>query len=681
MFKKLLISGFILIVGLTLVACGDNGLISITFEGVTRAEVAYESEFNILSGVRARGSDGQYYDTEIDFITISEAISEDGTLDTTAVGSHQVQYVVEGERFQRREAWRTIVVEAPDRPDEGLLLNGDFADGLLWWETFSQDSALIDATVTDGVMSAVVTAAGEAFNPRLTQMNIAFEEGVTYNIIYEARADVARNIQLQAGELLPDAPWFTEFASPHTQALTTEWVEYTWYFTHTQDNDRGGILFEFGAGASTTIQLRNIRIELRPSDAPDEINPVITGVLSDLIIPVGFDFDPLKDIRAFDDVDGDVTDDIELVITDSNNDVVESLDLDNEGSYTLSYSVSDAAGNEATAVSEIEIVDYEYSENLLDETDFSEDVLGEDTPWFIILQNWDAVHAEGSLTYNEAEETLDLEAINFGSLGAPYVVKLVYGGVTLEYGKTYLIEFEWSSTVSRDSAVTVGYNTEDNQYVAYAENKPFRLYDDGVTKGFYLFTVTAPTSEIVEIGFELGVTSDAHLGTYSLHSFSLKEADAPIIELRDELLLNGDFADGLEEWTVFWQDSATIDATVEEGIFTAVITASSEAFNPRLTQMNMPFEAGVTYTISYEARADIARDIQLQIGEVLEGAPWFTAFADPHTQAITTDWESYTLTFTHTQNNYSGGILFEFGAGEDTTIQLRNISVDEVVAD
>lgn len=65
--------------------------------------------------------------------------------------------------------------------------------------------------------------------------------------------------------------------------------------------------------------------------------PVITA--EDVTINVGDEFDPMAGVTAVDDVDGDVAE--RIVITGE-------ADTEKEGTYTLTYTVKDAAGNEAS---------------------------------------------------------------------------------------------------------------------------------------------------------------------------------------------------------------------------------------------------------------------------------------------------------------------------------------------
>ena len=79
---------------------------------------------------------------------------------------------------------------------------------------------------------------------------------------------------------------------------------------------------------------------------PDATAPVIQGVKNKTIY-LGGTVDYKKGVTATDDVDGDVTDRLEIDST--------SVNTKKEGTYTVTYTVKDAAGNEADAVMKVTV--------------------------------------------------------------------------------------------------------------------------------------------------------------------------------------------------------------------------------------------------------------------------------------------------------------------------------------
>lgn len=85
---------------------------------------------------------------------------------------------------------------------------------------------------------------------------------------------------------------------------------------------------------------------------PDHTAPVISGA-GDATLDFGVEFDPMTGVTAKDDVDGDLTKSIK---------VSGSVDTHKAGEYTLTYTVSDKAGNIATVTRIVTVKDKEPDE-------------------------------------------------------------------------------------------------------------------------------------------------------------------------------------------------------------------------------------------------------------------------------------------------------------------------------
>ncbi|MBC2002172.1 DUF5011 domain-containing protein [Listeria booriae] len=88
-------------------------------------------------------------------------------------------------------------------------------------------------------------------------------------------------------------------------------------------------------------------ITVTVNEAPDTTKPVITA--SNKTLTVGDSFDPKAGVSASDDTDGNIT---SKVVVTSNN-----VDTSKAGAYTVSYSVTDAAGNMATKTITVTVID------------------------------------------------------------------------------------------------------------------------------------------------------------------------------------------------------------------------------------------------------------------------------------------------------------------------------------
>ncbi|QOR62854.1 choice-of-anchor O protein [Sulfurovum sp. ST-21] len=80
----------------------------------------------------------------------------------------------------------------------------------------------------------------------------------------------------------------------------------------------------------------------------DDNNPPIISYTEPTVILQGSNFDPLDGVTAWDDIDGDITDEIVIVSNDVNTSAV--------GIYTVIYRVADTAGNITTATRSVSVI-------------------------------------------------------------------------------------------------------------------------------------------------------------------------------------------------------------------------------------------------------------------------------------------------------------------------------------
>lgn len=92
----------------------------------------------------------------------------------------------------------------------------------------------------------------------------------------------------------------------------------------------------YAADTSLTATLKGTVKEAEPVDT---VPPVISGA-DDVAVEFGASFDPMAGVKVVDDVDGDVTGAVKVS--------GDTVDASKPGAYTLVYTVSDAAGNEAS---------------------------------------------------------------------------------------------------------------------------------------------------------------------------------------------------------------------------------------------------------------------------------------------------------------------------------------------
>lgn len=91
--------------------------------------------------------------------------------------------------------------------------------------------------------------------------------------------------------------------------------------------------------AADTSLTATFKVTVKEAEPVDTVPPVISGA-DDVAVEFGASFDPMAGVKVVDDVDGDVTGAVKVS--------GDTVDTSKPGAYTLVYTVSDAAGNEAS---------------------------------------------------------------------------------------------------------------------------------------------------------------------------------------------------------------------------------------------------------------------------------------------------------------------------------------------
>ena len=621
MKKKLMLVTLMLVAVFTLIACGeeevpiDTPLTAITFAGADNVTLDFEEEFNVLDGVTATGNNGVDYTDQITYSHVATTIITDDVLDTTVTGNHIIKYEVEVEGILAQK-FRTITVNDPAPIEGQMLLNPDFSQGTAGWDgsaVYIADGAEMTLSTEefDGnpALKAEVVVGANVWTPRFGQMNVPFEQGKTYEVSFKAKSSVEKTINLQVGEILDAAPWWDDFKEGLTvhKTITTEWATYSYKFTMNEDNQRGGLLFEMGTiggeAINATLWFDDIAITETTPDV-DETAPAFTGLVASRSVLVGNPFDPMTGVTAFDIVDGDVTEDIVVVIENGLGDVVTTVDTSAEDTFTITYTVVDAAGNEAEFVVTLEVVGMQFNEtNLIANPSFEAELDATTPEWAVWAQ--DGYWAQPApVVVHGIDTTNGVYNVDItGGGDASWSVQLFQANyLTAEEGTTYRLSVTVSAEVARKMNVAVGYG---DPWVEYARFNGVDVAETEATLEF-LFTVTQPT-HAVNLVFELGAQDGFADGTVTFSEVKLQEA------LLDELLVNTTF-DNLG-WTGFHNDweGSVATFTVVDGEFKYELTKYTNGSAGYLLQLiyneKLTLEADTAYEFTFDAYASKALDL------------------------------------------------------------------------
>ena len=707
--KKLLLLFLTLALSFSIAACtdeedpvdngdnGDNGngeeRSNPVISGTEDATVFLNDEFDPMEGISAVGHDGEDLTDEINII---------GSVDTEQTGVSYLRYRVEDEYGNFTEAARYITVDVdPDSVGDEMVPNGDFSLDMSFWSTTTGiEGGTGDFNVVDGeLVIDVHSTSGGMWEPRLENIGITFEQGTIYELSFDARAEEPRAIHAQVGEILDDSPWFLNFkpAVPGVVDLTTEMETYTLTFMMDEDtNTNGAVIFEFGNVAGdvgtdnllTTVYLDNVVVK-EVDEFVDDVPPVISGA-DDTVITIGDDFDPLDGVEVIDNVDGE--------ITLTNDHVSGTVDVDELGDYTLTYTVSDEAGN-VTEVNRIITVA---------EPD-EETEIGADYGWRMFLNDWDGT--AGSMDVVDGELALTVDNAN---ISANWNVQIIQdtialntsdeekGEIELEAGKTYRVTFDARSSVEGEGSVLLGHSPDS--WVGYM-TETFTVTEDMQT---FSFEITLDDDDLdysteAMFKFELGdLFADIDDSeTFTVDNIMLEVKDDDDVFVDTEQIINGSFelvdekVDLTYGWRPFantWEGSdASLSVVDGQLVFDVDAINTWENWQLQIIQDkyamdgdtdnegSMDFVADESYRVTFDAKASVDGEATLQIGHDIDG--WLSYYNEPFN--VTGEMQTFTFEFTldDSEIDYSDlaqfkiemGMLF---SGEDAP---QSFTLDNVV--
>jgi hypothetical protein len=248
----------------------------------------------------------------------------------------------------------TVAASTPVAPTN-IVVNGDIAQGVTSWDNSLVKFGNITLTEEAGELKVVVVPGPQSYEGRFGQMNIPFENGVRYEVSFDARSSATKEIFIQVGQIFAGPPYFTPFMTGVYRTITTTTQRYSFVFTMNVVNQNGGLVFELGGVNGQRVNATMFFDNFEVSEYVDTDGPEILGA-KDVSINVGSTFNPLAGVTAVDITDGAVTEDLSVVIKNSLDAVVTTLDTASEGVFTVTYSVTDSLGNSSNKTITVTVV-------------------------------------------------------------------------------------------------------------------------------------------------------------------------------------------------------------------------------------------------------------------------------------------------------------------------------------
>lgn len=251
----------------------------------TALELKVGDHLDPLQGVTAVNLNGE---DVLSLVTVSHNIPVDENGNVTQSGSYKIKYTAEidGETYLIYRDVKVIYV-APVTSD--LVINGDLSSGALDPFTKSEfDNGAATLSVVDKELKVQIDAVSwQAASPRVETNVFKLEAGTYYEVSFKARALEARPVQVQVGQLLPDAPWFRELILKVFD-LTTEMTEYKVQFladASIADLDQIQLLFGFGtmngSAVVTDVYLDDIKVEKAKVESLLNLDSYMAGAEGD----------------------------------------------------------------------------------------------------------------------------------------------------------------------------------------------------------------------------------------------------------------------------------------------------------------------------------------------------------------------------------------------------------------
>lgn len=708
--------------------------------GLIDKTISLGEAFDPLQGVTV--SDNMDINLTVNDIVVT------GAVDINTIGEYVLTYTLNDASYNETVMTRTITVVSGIAPSSWLVVNGDFEIEQLtalpqpaetgWgWH----GAGTFTASIQGGMAVIDVTALGSVpYGVQFYQQNRVIEQGRIYQITFDAKADIARPIQIALEE-------GTSRRFDIIVDLTTEWASYTIVIDHILPGyTNGKFAFFMGLVGSTsvptTIYLDNVAVETI-GEIVDTTAPVLTG-LGEYNVVQDFAFNPLQNVKILDAVDKELTVD-DIVVTGT-------VDTAVVGDYVLTYAITDAADNTSTYERTIHVlaaVDMLPSTLVVVNGDFSTD---QATPYAqpaMLGWGW---HGAGTFTVDISGGIMTQVVTNVGTV--PHGTQFYQQNLIVETEATYRVTFrakvdlERAIRFSLESGTTLknfqifdvttewanyeivftlpdsGFNNAKFAFFAglVETDSPattFYLDDIEIELVGYLVDTTAPMmfgveDKVIESGLEFIPTAgvlvfdmvDKSLtplsivitgtvdymtpGYYTL-TYTLTDRQGnqtvatrliTVTESGGGLpstlkIINGDFAVDQTApaasgtgWG--WHGSGKFMVNIAEGVAKVSVYDTWNLFyGVQFYILNREVIEGHTYQITFRAKADVARPIQLNLES---GGAKFSAYFD-----LTNDWTEYTYEYTHITASVTNAKFSFFMGNVHGLSAPTNVYLDDVV--
>ncbi len=556
-----------------------------------------------------------------------------------------------------------------------FIINGDFSKKELgedkaWNQLFAaggkgsaeiKDNELIIKTENYGT---------EDHSVQTVQPGLPAKKGLQYKVTFDAYAEAARTMKVAV--TAPDIS-YQRYLNDTVVDLTTTKQTFTYTFNMAKDSDANARLeFNLGnQGSKATVKISNVRYEVSGGEEVTDESPKSVLPDGNYVYNGGFDrgadrmkywelVQPTKKATASVEKDGNET---TLKVSSKKRTikpedaVITQKDLGIIGKKDLRFSFTAYADAERTITAKVagksfdvaltkepQTFEFEFTtdESLnrtdlqflvgykgatyIDNVDIRDNTLilngdfsAGETGFTVFVDNSaSASHGIDTLTYDSAM-AIDVK----NTSDADWKIQLIQDGVKLEKGKWYKLTFDALSTKDRKIKSAFQHNgSDDNNWTPYSGEKVYNLTSEFATFE-EVFQMKAASDSASRYSISLGAVNGTAISTphtVVVDNIKLEETEEPEPDpvSSDELIKNGDFSSGDDNFSVYVDGSASASHEVKEvegnPAMTFTINNTSDAdWKIQLIQDGVKVENGKWYKLSFDAKSSADRKIKSAI--------------------------------------------------------------------
>lgn len=629
-------------------------------------------------------------------------------------------------------------------------LSGSEAEQVNWKLHLEAEDAAT-AEIKDEVLHINPKEIGtEKYHVQIVQADLPMEKGSNYKLTYDACADEDRTMVTAIKG--PDNG-YVEYMPETTVNLTKDWNTFEHEFKMTSDSDANGRV-EFNLGGQNSIAavyIDNVRLEKIESEEGEEEEEDIRSVLPDGNYVYNGSFDegnePGRQRLAYWDwnvskgVSVSVTNDrereLKVVVPQTETEIAlddvvvyqKPIAIKGGKTYVLSFDAyadqaktikAAIAGETFESALTTKQQEYRYKFNTAAESDGSElrFLLGAAGTTYIdnvsiredgLIVNGDFssgmvgyevfVQSPANVTnyivdnLNGEDNAFSIDIADTGD--QDWYIQLKQSNIKLEKGKWYKIGFDAKSTVDRQIkyALQRDGNKHNDDWTQYSQTPIIDLTKDyqNFSHKFMMAEDTDPEAVLsITMGAVSGQISTPH--TIKIDNITLEETDPVEIQEGENLIQNGDFADGVAYWESVIAAPGVAKDDFTDGKAVYSITNVGEAdWNVQLKQNGLTLEKGAEYKVSFKIKSSVARTVTSAIMNYVKGGnkdgsdlyDWYNGVDRPLTAGQE---ETVTYDVKVGEKETSNTIQFVISMGkigdevisEEHTIEIDDVSVVKV---